>query len=187
MNVFYRSLRRSGLTLNFSQGYHPLPQVSFHGALPVGVESVAETLDIELLQALPEGEVAARLNQVLPEGLKILTAANVTGSRSAPKPDRVVYAVQSPEALFSEEKLTDFLNATEFFALRQKPKETKRIDIRPLVAAIHRHDARSLEIVIAIRERDNLKISALIKAIFDLPETAALQLEILKRKSYSNH
>ncbi|MGQ9921730.1 MAG: TIGR03960 family B12-binding radical SAM protein, partial [Desulfobacca sp.] len=35
MQVFYRSLRRAGLPLHFSQGFHPLPRVSVHGALPV--------------------------------------------------------------------------------------------------------------------------------------------------------
>ncbi len=52
VGAFYRSLRRSGLPLVFSEGFHPLPRVSFHGALPVGLESLAETLDVELAESL---------------------------------------------------------------------------------------------------------------------------------------
>ena len=50
----YRSLRRSGLPLAFSAGFHPLPRVSFHDALPLGVESLAETLDVDLAAPVPE-------------------------------------------------------------------------------------------------------------------------------------
>ena len=68
---FYRSLRRSGLPLSFTEGFHPLPRVSFHGALPVGVETLAETLDVELA-ASDRGPLVDTLNRVLPPGLKII-------------------------------------------------------------------------------------------------------------------
>ena len=50
VSAIYRSLRRSGLPLTFSSGFHPLPRVSFHGALPVGMESLGESLDVVLAQ-----------------------------------------------------------------------------------------------------------------------------------------
>ncbi len=186
MNIFYRSLRRSGLPLQFTQGFHPLPRVSFHGALPVGVESLMETMDIELRQLYPQLDVAAKLNQVMPTGIKIVSVEQLSGNKVSPQPDRHFYAVQCPEPLFSPEKVENFLNTTEFSALRKKPKETKSIDIRPLVSSIHLHNLSNLEIMINTREKDNLKINDLVGAIFDLPETAARQLRILKQKSYSS-
>ena len=66
MNIFYRSLRRSGLGLHFSQGFHPLPKVSFHGALPVGIESLMEIMDIKLEQEYSHLEVMAKLNPFCP-------------------------------------------------------------------------------------------------------------------------
>jgi radical SAM family uncharacterized protein/radical SAM-linked protein len=186
MNIFYRSLRRSGLPIHFSQGFHPLPRVSFHGALAVGVESLTETMDIELVQVLPELEVVAGLNRVIPTGIKIISAEQLAGNKNTPKPDRHFYEVQSPEPVFSHEKVIDFLDNTEFSALRKNPKETKSIDIRPLVASIRLQNFSNLEIMINLREKDNLKIHLLVAAIFNLTETQALQLKILKRKSYSS-
>ena len=52
VTAIYRTLRRSGLPLAHTAGYHPLPRVSFHGALPVGVESLEETLDLQLEASL---------------------------------------------------------------------------------------------------------------------------------------
>ncbi len=183
-SIFYRSLRRSGLPLHFTQGFHPLPRVSFHGALPVGVESLMESMDIELRQPYPQLDVAAKLNQVLPTGVKIVLVEQLSGNTVSPKPDRHFYEVQSMEPLFSPEKVENFLNSTEFSALRKKPKETKRIDIRPLVSSILLHNLSKLEIMINTREKDNLKINDLVGAIFNLQATEALQLNILKQKSY---
>ena len=40
-----RTLRRAHLPLKYSQGYHPLPRIVFHDALPVGMESLKEVFD----------------------------------------------------------------------------------------------------------------------------------------------
>jgi radical SAM family uncharacterized protein/radical SAM-linked protein len=187
MNIFYRSLRRSGLRLHFTQGFHPLPKVSFHGALPVGVESLVETMDIELEQPYAQLEVAAKLNEVLPHGIKIQGIEEVSGNKVNPKPDRHIYAVKTSVPVFSPEKVAQFLESTEFSALRKKPKETKMIDIRPLVSAIHLHSPTYLEILIHTREKDNLKINDLVAAIFDLKDMETLLLTIVKQKSYASH
>ena len=85
MNIFYRSLRRSGLRLHFTQGFHPLPRISFHGALPVGIESLMETMDIELEQNYSQAEVVARLNGVLPNGIKIFGVEELGAGKHSPK------------------------------------------------------------------------------------------------------
>lgn len=143
-----------------------------------------ESMDIELRQPYPQLDVAAKLNQVLPTGIKIVLVEQLSGNTATPKPDRHCYEVQSMEPLFSPEKVEHFLNSTEFSALRKKPKETKRIDIRPLVSSILLHNLSKLEIMINTREKDNLKINDLVGAIFNLQATEALQLNILKQKSY---
>lgn len=186
MNIFYRSLRRSGLRLHFTQGFHPLPRVSFHGALPVGVESLMETMDIELEEHYPQPDVAAKLNQALPRGIAIHHIEELCGNTANPNPDRHVYVVKTQEAVFFPEKVTEFLESTEFSALRKKPKETKMIDIRPLVSNIQLHSPTNLEILINTREKDNLKINDLVAAIFDLRDTAIRELTIIKQKSYSS-
>lgn len=185
MHLIYRSLRRSGLPLHFSQGFHPLPRVSFHGALPVGVESLAETLDIELSQPLPCPEVAARLNQVLPTGLSILDSKKLAENAAPPQTNSVFYEVKSPEQAFFPEAVFHFTAATEFWAVRRKPKEIKKIDIRPLVASIHLQDASNVSLTVKTREKDNLRIAELVAAIFHLEETQTRQLQILKQASFA--
>jgi radical SAM-linked protein len=55
----------------YSQGFHPKPRVSFGPALPVGVESRCEYLDLEILGSADGDDVARRLGAGLPMGLAV--------------------------------------------------------------------------------------------------------------------
>jgi radical SAM family uncharacterized protein/radical SAM-linked protein len=71
MHALLRSLRRAGLPMAYSQGYHPKPKVSFGPALPVGVESRCEFMDLELMGNQSAEDVASRLSAALPPGLRL--------------------------------------------------------------------------------------------------------------------
>jgi radical SAM family uncharacterized protein/radical SAM-linked protein len=74
MHAVLRAVRRAGLPTAYSQGYHPKPRVSFGPALPVGVESSCEYLDLELVGIHDAAEVAERLRRQLPEGMPVSEA-----------------------------------------------------------------------------------------------------------------
>lgn len=73
-SLLERAMRRAGLPPAFSQGFHPLPLLSFARALPVGVESAAEWFSIVLRRPLSPEETVRRLNGRLPEGLDVYKA-----------------------------------------------------------------------------------------------------------------
>jgi radical SAM-linked protein len=58
----------------FSAGYHPLPRLSFGPALPVGVESQEEFVDIDLTRAVPPDEACRALAGQFPSGIEITSA-----------------------------------------------------------------------------------------------------------------
>ena len=53
--LLLRAFRRAQIPLVFSQGFHPLPRVSFGPPLPVGYESRAEFLDLQVQGTLQPG------------------------------------------------------------------------------------------------------------------------------------
>ncbi|MFP3868536.1 MAG: TIGR03960 family B12-binding radical SAM protein [Desulfobacteraceae bacterium] len=180
VNIVHRSLRRSGLPINFSQGFHPLPRVSFYSALPVGVESLEETLDLELTQKVPVATLITRLNEVLPAELKILRGARLPHKEPPPEQTVSVYAVASPEPVFTPQALERFLAQSQWLVTQRKPKKSRQVDVRPLVAAIHLKDAYNLELVLRHRDQANLKASETIAAIFGLGSATARQLHLVK-------
>jgi radical SAM family uncharacterized protein/radical SAM-linked protein len=71
ITLFTRAVKRAGIPVKFSQGFHPHPKFSFATALSVGVESFAEYLDIEIEPGYGADSVRESLNRVLPEGIAV--------------------------------------------------------------------------------------------------------------------
>jgi radical SAM family uncharacterized protein/radical SAM-linked protein len=184
VSAFYRSLRRSGLLLAFSEGFHPLPRVSFHGALPVGVESLAETLDVELAASLEPSSLVKTLNPALPPGLQILAAERLPKRLPPPHHEVVVYRVESQEPVFAKEFAENFLAQEIFPVTRRRKTEERRIDLRPLVAELAVADPQHLELHLRLREKDNLKVTEALASIFRLNEDQSRDLQILKVRSF---
>jgi radical SAM family uncharacterized protein/radical SAM-linked protein len=179
----YRSLRRSGLPLSFSSGFHPLPRVSFYDALPLGVESLAETMDVALAAPVPEDTLVSTLNRVLPPGLKILLACRLTKRLGPPEQKGALYQVESPEPVFEARAAAHFLAQTEFMVTRHRPKEDQRLDLRSLVAGLTVLDPQHLELNLRRQEKGNVKVTDALTAIFALSDDQARELRILKIKS----
>jgi len=77
LRLLERALRRTGLPVSFTGGFHPLPRLQVALALPLGVEGLGEWLDLEFTEALEPAAVRSRLQHELPPGLQLLSAAVV--------------------------------------------------------------------------------------------------------------
>jgi radical SAM-linked protein len=86
--IFDRALRRAGLPLAFSRGFHPLPLLSFGRALPVGVESESEWFSLYLRASCSVPDVPAALNAGLPRGLAVLSAESLSLARQSADAER---------------------------------------------------------------------------------------------------
>lgn len=85
--IWERAMRRAAVPVATSAGFTPRPRLSFGLALPTGAESIAEYLDVEVLDgALDPGDVVAlpaRLDLVVPSGFAVLAVGDVApGDRS---------------------------------------------------------------------------------------------------------
>jgi radical SAM-linked protein len=89
VTVLLRAMRRARLPLAYSQGHHPAPRLSLGDALPLGIESRDETMEIVLSRPLEPPELARRLNTELPAGLAILEV-QADGARRRPPDSHIV-------------------------------------------------------------------------------------------------
>ena len=77
MRVFQRAFKRAGLPLTHSQGFNQRPSVSIALPLSVGVESICELLDFDLVgDPVPCEEICDRLNDVLIPGVRVCAVYN---------------------------------------------------------------------------------------------------------------
>jgi len=77
LRMLERALRRSGLPVSFTGGFHPLPRLQLALPLPLGVVGQGEWLDLEFIEAVDPAEALQRLAAVLPPEFRLLSAATV--------------------------------------------------------------------------------------------------------------
>ena len=73
MRCLERLFRRAGLTLSFSEGFHPKLRMTFPLALAVGIEGVDEVMEVELAERYEADELRRRLTPHAPPGLVFRT------------------------------------------------------------------------------------------------------------------
>jgi radical SAM family uncharacterized protein/radical SAM-linked protein len=76
--TFERTIRRSGIPIAYSEGFHPHQKVAFGPPLPLGFISDSEYLDLQLTEPYTS-LFLSQLNQALPDGFKFLDARVILG------------------------------------------------------------------------------------------------------------
>jgi radical SAM-linked protein len=183
--LFYRATRRAELPVAFSQGYHPLPRLSFGPGLPVGIASDDEYVDLELASAVAAGTVARRLDAELPRGLRILGAWSTPVE--APGVGGMIrgcrYLVKLPPEWMSDrlaERVAAFEQAPSYpVAKRAKGGGMKAVDARASASLRVVGDA-ALEVEIRAVNGSTVPVGALVGTLLGLPEDRTKTLDVTK-------
>jgi radical SAM-linked protein len=132
-----RALRRAQIPLAYSEGFHPHPKLSFGPALAVGLNSIDEYFDMELVQDREPEKLLADLNSVLPRGLQI-TAIRRCGRHLKPLNaviNRAAYIIELETAAVDLEKISaelqQQLDQEEILVSRANKNGVKTVNIRP--------------------------------------------------------
>jgi len=73
VDIMLRAIRSAGISLKTHGKYHPKPRISLSPALPVGIESTCEMLEIERLGTGDiDGPLVRKIDDHLPRGMRIL-------------------------------------------------------------------------------------------------------------------
>jgi radical SAM-linked protein len=75
-----RVMRRAEISMVYTQGFHPKPDMSFGPALSLGVPSLSEYVELRLAPVLDEAELAtlvAKMNTLTPKGLRFSGAVRL--------------------------------------------------------------------------------------------------------------
>ena len=171
MTALLRTFRRAQLSIPHSQGFHPKPKVSFGPACPVGTESRAEYLDLELFGTREAAEVARRVGANLPEGFRLLCCdALGAGGESLSRTIRgIEYRVELPEgAPDAAQRLAEFVAAGQATVLREREgRQPVRIDLRTSVASLAASGPREIRFTLRAGESEAVaRPSELLTALF---------------------
>ena len=172
---FERALRRAEVPIAFSEGFNPHPKTSIAAPLPVGIGGEHEYLELELQSKMQVEEFNAKVNGVLPEGIKILRSRYVATPAKTLMAviNAASYLVELDAEKVNQNKLRDsiklFLAKESVIVTRHTPKGDKSIDVRKGVyefkTAFSVLDVE-LEMLLVMGNDGNIRPEEVVRAIF---------------------
>jgi len=157
MRVLGRAARRAGLPVAMSEGFNPRQKISLLLARGVGVASESEFAEMDLDEWVSAGETARRLNDKLPEGLRVVSA-HLGHPRERHRAVSIDYHVSCRgELTFAQHDAETLLGGPEVWVRRVrrkagKPTRVRRVNIRPLIKSIH-VDERSVDMSLMVSDQ----------------------------------
>jgi radical SAM-linked protein len=142
-----RSFRRVGLPMFYSSGFHPKPEMTFGPALPLGVHSTFEIIDVKLAADLEPGAWLARLDGASGDGLRFFGGVRLgpTDAAISRVIDAARYVILVPASELAsrpegwlDERVAAFLAMPEARVLRRIDGVGKWVDTRSFVRSITR-------------------------------------------------
>ncbi|UCD66566.1 MAG: TIGR03960 family B12-binding radical SAM protein [Deltaproteobacteria bacterium] len=185
IQVFFQAFRRAAVKLHYTQGFNPVPKASFSPALPVGTESLAEYLDLDLSEEIKDkSNFLLDINDQLPSGIRILSVAGVPERKSdAAVRYLTCYKIRLDRDLSSDDRdnLDSFMDKDSFTVKKMRKGRQRILDIRKQVKSIDVLEENSFEMILFSEEGKAAgKPAEIIKAILNLTDEECLNFNILK-------
>jgi radical SAM family uncharacterized protein/radical SAM-linked protein len=176
IRLIIRALKRARIPLVYSSGYHPMPKISFATALPVGTESLHETLDMQVYDSESPSVVEERLASQLPAGIRVLSIKQLPRDWKSPRPVESIYEISLNGLRAEKGDLTKFLQS-QFCLMTKKGKKGERsIDVRSLVKSMDILDSGRVRLVLCHAKGAEIRPSEIVKRVFHLGEESVLKV-----------
>lgn len=132
VDLFQRTLFQNKVDVKFSEGFNPHPRMSIAYPLPLGIESNSEYMEIYLNSKIDLKDFLIKMNERLPQGIKIVEAKYDDDESISNKVKSVVYAFKLLNTFYDKNKDIDLakeldkVNAMDIVEIERKRKKGKR-------------------------------------------------------------
>lgn len=180
MRFFQKAMRRADIPIAFTGGYSPHMIMSFAQPLGVGVTSDGEYMDIELKEAITSEFAVKQLNQVMVEGMEVVSFRKIPEDKKCSGMTIVAasrYQVTLQESFKTsdiirklpelwQEKIVSFMEQERIVVLKRTKRSEKEVDIKPM---IYRMDADEdgIYLFLATGSEQNLKPDLVMEAFLN--------------------
>jgi radical SAM family uncharacterized protein/radical SAM-linked protein len=182
LRLFIRAFKRAGLNLVYSKGFHPLPKLSFASALPVGTESIHETLDFELYKTMSISSVKEEISRQLPSGIRVMDVEDITALKKVSRIEESHFRVTLNGLQIQLTDLEEFLKSKYFPIAKTHKGRKQTINARSMVKSMDFLPPNGIDLVISHNSGPRLKPADIIKGVFHLSDSETSKIRILKTK-----
>ncbi|MGI6586013.1 MAG: DUF2344 domain-containing protein [Gracilibacteraceae bacterium] len=198
MRVFQRALRRASIPISYSSGFNPHQEISFAAPLSLGVTSNAEYVDLKLTEPMDVREIRRRLNNSLPEGIRILAGIEMGGNHksamSVVSHSRYSIEIYIENLSYCElkSKIEAFTAQKDIRIMKKQPKkgfELKETDIKPLIVSMKlagsKEGKHTIDCLLLSGSRGNLKPELLMEAFKEFTGYDIQKIKINREQVYA--
>jgi radical SAM-linked protein len=160
--LWERVLRRANVPILYSQGFNPRPRIQLATALPLGITSECEILDVSLREPIALDDLVERLAATSPAGLVIYTIQDVPVRSPALQAlvRSAEYRIHFEDGVDRgalEAGITALLAADEVMLTKEKKGSETAVNIRPLIHGLAMNPESDLLAHLATGDQGNLR------------------------------
>ncbi len=193
MRLFQRAIKVAGIPVAYSQGFSPHSLVYFALPLGVGVSSIGEYMEIITNEDISPELVMKRMNEVLVEGIRILSAWQVDD-----KGDSLMSLVGAADydiKLLLDEGVVlnvdalkqDLESVQELVIMKKGKKGIKPVDIKPLILncnIVKHEDGIHIESQVLAGSSQNLNPELLVQALVE-KYISNYEIQVTRKEMYT--
>ncbi|MCE5313273.1 MAG: TIGR03960 family B12-binding radical SAM protein [Nitrospiraceae bacterium] len=171
ITAMQRALRRAGVPVEYSKGFHPGPRISFGPPLNVGVAGLREFFDMEVSAPFDIEFYKERINSTLPEGLRIDAMKEISREPSLTSfvnRYRFIVPIEDISTAVADEIKNGFCAADQNERFTAE-RDGRKVDLSGCVESIDIiREAEGMMVQLMLVDTENVKvrIGEIIRALF---------------------
>ena len=160
--LWERSIRRTGLQLQYSQGFHPQPRIQIANPLPLGFSGLNELVDVwlvddeteEKIEKIPLETIKTLLSRYMPGGIIVKDVAEIIPENGPSLPKQIQYSDYTVSLYADERNLADLSKMCSDFMAREtieRVRNRKSYDLRPLIFSLSTAETDEGQLILSMR------------------------------------
>jgi len=186
LKTIQKNIRRSGLPVEFSQGFNPHMNTSIAQPLSVGVYSSGEYMDMILTTETDEQEIVDKLNATAPSGIKYISALAIpytVGEKKVPQAMALIDAarytikIKYSDVSALEEEMTNLLENEAWNTIKKSKKGEREVNLKTLIKEFSfciKDEFLVLNVLISTGSREHLSADLVVSYIQEKTTNALL-------------
>ncbi len=181
VKILLRAIRRAGIPVQFSQGFHPKPKISFEDPLPIGLESLQENFYLSVAEPVQPEALTEGLNKHLPGGLQIIDCNFVLPAPDSRAPSVATYLVIKKDGVFDTDKIYQFEQRDQcLFEHAGSKGRKKTIDLKKTVLTLALTAPNRLQLSLSSEPGTTVRPFDVVEKIFNCPKEKIKQAKVIK-------
>jgi radical SAM family uncharacterized protein/radical SAM-linked protein len=181
VNIFLRAIRRAGIPIKYSEGFHPMPKVSFDDPVPLGTASLSESFSITVPDFFSPKELKERINIQLPQGLKVFDVRLAPQKKKLPESGSTCYNISLATGFFEKERESWFNGEKTVFLSRYNRKgKIQTVELKSAVQKMAILSPQKLELTLQTNMGNNVRPSDILSRVFLFDQDTIRRAEVIK-------